>query len=56
MKKSILFFALLVAFGISFVILLKMGAQTGDWKFWLVLILLPAIGWVAAKTDFRTDD
>lgn len=56
MKKSIIFLALLAAFAISFVFLLRMGAATGDWRFWVVLILLPAVGWVAAKTNFRTDD
>jgi hypothetical protein len=56
MKKGILFLLLLAAFAISFVFLLRMGAATGDWRFWVVLILLPAVGWIAAKTDFRTDD
>ena len=56
MKKGILFLLLLAAFGISFVFLLKMGAPTNDWRLWVVLILLPAVGWIAARTDFRTND
>lgn len=56
MKKGITFLLLLAAFAISFVFLLQMGASTGTWKFWLVLILLPTVGWVAAKTDFKTGD
>lgn len=56
MKKSIIFLALLVAFGISFVFLMQMGAAMSHWKFWVVLILLPATGWVAKSTNFRTDD
>jgi hypothetical protein len=56
MKKSIIFLALLAAFAISFVFLMQMGAATTHWKFWVVLILLPAVGWVAKSTDFRTGD
>lgn len=55
MKKSIIFLALLVAFAVSFVFLMQMGAAVGHWKFWIVLILLPTIGWVARDTNFRTD-
>jgi len=56
MKKGILFLLLLAAFAISFVFLMQMGAAVGHWKFWVVLILLPAIGWFARDTDFRTGD
>jgi hypothetical protein len=56
MKKGLLFLAILAAVAISFVLLIRMGAQTGSYSFWIVLFLLPFAGYMVAKTDFRTDD
>lgn len=56
MKKGTLFIAMIAAFLISFVLLLNLGAKANDWTFWISLILLPLAGFIAAKTDFRTDD
>jgi membrane protease YdiL (CAAX protease family) len=56
MKKGIIFIALIVAFAISFILLLRTGAKADDYTFWIVLILLPLVGYGVAKTDFRTDD
>lgn len=56
MKKGILFIAIFVAFAISLVLLLKLGAATNSYSFWIVLILLPLAGYMAAKTNFTTDD
>lgn len=56
MKKGIIFIALIAAFAISFVLLLNLGARANHYSFWIVLILLPLVGYGVAKTDFRTDD
>ena len=56
MKKGITFLLLIAAFAISFALLLRMGAALNTWHFWVVLLLLPAVGWFAAKTDFTTGD
>jgi membrane protease YdiL (CAAX protease family) len=56
MKKGIIFIALFVAFAISLVLLLRTGAKANDYTFWIVLILLPLVGYGVAKIDFRTDD
>lgn len=56
MKKGIMFLALIAAFAISFVLLIRMGARADTYSFWIVLLLLPAIGYTVAKVDFRTDD
>lgn len=56
MKKGIIFIALIAAFAISFVLLLNMGAKANTYSFWIVIILLPLVGYGAAKIDFRTDD
>lgn len=56
MKKGIIFLLLLAGFAVSFVFLLRMGSSTNDWRLWVVLIVLPVVGWVAAKTNFTTDD
>ena len=56
MKKGIIFIALIAAFAISFVLLLNLGAKASSYSFWIVLLLLPAVGYFVAKTDFRTDD
>jgi len=54
MNKGLLFLLLIATFAISFIFLMQMGASYNYWKFWVVLILLPAVGWFAAKTDWRT--
>lgn len=51
--KKILFIVLIVAFAIKFILLLRTGAKT-DYTFWIVLILLPLVGYGVFKTD--TDD
>jgi hypothetical protein len=56
MKKGVLFIAMTGAFLISFVLLLNLGARVNAWTFWIALVLLPLSGFIAAKTDFRTDD
>ena len=56
MKKGVLFIAMIAAFLISFVLLLNLGAKANAWTFWIALVLLPLSGFIAAKTNFTTDD
>ena len=56
MKKGLIFLSILAAVAISFVLLIRMGAQTGSYSFWIVLFLLPFAGYMAGRTNFKTDD
>lgn len=56
MKKGVLFIAMIAAFLISFILLLNLGAKANAWTFWIALVLLPLSGFIAAKTNFTTDD
>lgn len=56
MQKGIIFVGILAAVAISFVLLLNLGAKANSYSFWLVLFLLPLAGWIAGRTNFKTDD
>lgn len=56
MQKGIIFLFILAAVGISFALLLNLGVRADSFTFWIVLVLLPAAGYMAAKTNFKTDD
>ena len=56
MQKGLTFLFILVAVSVSFVLLLNLGARADSYTFWIVLFLLPAAGYIAAKTNFRSDD
>lgn len=56
MKKGIMFISIIAALAISFALLLNLGAKANSYSFWIVLILLPLVGYIIGKIDFRTDD
>jgi hypothetical protein len=56
MKKGIIFLFMFAAFAASFALLINLGVRANSYTFWIVLVLLPLSGYIAAKTDFTAND
>lgn len=56
MKTGVKFIVMIVLIAASFVLLIRLGHRASDWTFWLVLIMLPAAGYIAGKTNFQSSE
>lgn len=56
MKTGIKFLVVIVLIVTSIVLLLDMGVRADRWTGWLVLVMLPAAGYIIGKTNFQSSD
>lgn len=56
MQKGIIFLFVIAAFGASFALLINLGVRADSYTFWIVLVLLPLVGYIMGKVDFKSND